>query len=458
MEIGALFHLGIYSILAYDDVNSLKKRPNQNGSEWILKRLLDNTRQKIHMSGSEQSQRFIKNEYGISCSYEYETIEFYYNLIKIFDDNYETIKNNIKEWINTCKDLNLTYVILTVKSHDGFVLYPSKYGGCSSKYNILKLFVDEAKLQNMKVGVYYSMYNIVANPNKKYITEVIIPQIEELLLYNLDYFKFDGYWPYKAKYFNSLIKTIYEKIHLFHNKIKISDRSPIEIIPLSNVYFKWYDYYSEFYTNSDITTTIGYSWGACDTQTEKDYKSYDILYNIYNNSKNINSSLTINFALDKYGNFNTYELYNIKNFHIWKKYMENPMFDTFDTIKHSIINQNSKILSTLFDIDGNTLLLATINNISSELEYFTNTLVYFDKDYIKFKNKYYNNLLEESFHTLNIDIFKLVLSYYDTLEDKQYLTNILKNIKPLKRNKAYLESLTNQINNGLYDNNEYILK
>ena len=38
-EFGVIFHVGIYSVFAYDSVDSAKRRGIQNGSEWYLQRL-----------------------------------------------------------------------------------------------------------------------------------------------------------------------------------------------------------------------------------------------------------------------------------------------------------------------------------------------------------------------------------------------------------------------------------
>lgn len=59
MDFGLIFHWGIYSITAYDDPISAKRRRMQNGSEWYLKRLLEDGRFRP-ISGWKETQEDYK--------------------------------------------------------------------------------------------------------------------------------------------------------------------------------------------------------------------------------------------------------------------------------------------------------------------------------------------------------------------------------------------------------------
>ncbi|MFC9247347.1 alpha-L-fucosidase [Streptomyces sp. NPDC057136] len=68
------------------------------------------------------------------------------------------------QWARSLKDNGFRYAILTVKHHDGFVLFPSRYTGhdvAASTWkdgqgDVLKSFTDSARRYGLKVGLYLS--------------------------------------------------------------------------------------------------------------------------------------------------------------------------------------------------------------------------------------------------------------------------------------------------------------
>jgi alpha-L-fucosidase len=65
------------------------------------------------------------------------------------------------KWIKAAKEAGFTYVVLTTKHHEGFALWPSKYGNFNTKNymegrDLLKPYVDACRKYGLKVGFYYS--------------------------------------------------------------------------------------------------------------------------------------------------------------------------------------------------------------------------------------------------------------------------------------------------------------
>lgn len=64
-------------------------------------------------------------------------------------------------WVKLAKDAGMTYVVLTTRHHDGFALWPSKYGDFNTKNymggrDLVKEYVAACRKYGLKVGLYYS--------------------------------------------------------------------------------------------------------------------------------------------------------------------------------------------------------------------------------------------------------------------------------------------------------------
>lgn len=94
------------------------------------------------------------------------------------------------QWARALRDGGFRLAILTVKHHDGFVLYPSRYTGhtvASSSWqsghgNVLRSFADSMRRHGLKVGVYISpadenqyLHGVYANGSAR--TERTIPTL-----------------------------------------------------------------------------------------------------------------------------------------------------------------------------------------------------------------------------------------------------------------------------------------
>lgn len=68
------------------------------------------------------------------------------------------------KWMKAAKAAGFTYVVLTTRHHDGFALWPSKYGNFNTKNfmggrDLVKDYVQACRRNGLKVGLYYSPPN-----------------------------------------------------------------------------------------------------------------------------------------------------------------------------------------------------------------------------------------------------------------------------------------------------------
>ena len=77
-------------------------------------------------------------------------------------DNFNPVDYNPHEWAEIAKQAGMKYVVLTVKHHDGFCLFDSKYTeykatNTPAKRDLVKEYVDAFRAAGLKVGFYYSL-------------------------------------------------------------------------------------------------------------------------------------------------------------------------------------------------------------------------------------------------------------------------------------------------------------
>jgi alpha-L-fucosidase len=81
----------------------------------------------------------------------------YWAMAKEFDPkHYDPDK-----WIKAARDAGFKYAVLTARHHEGFALWPSRYGNFNTKNyaggkDLIKPFVDACRKYGLKVGLYYS--------------------------------------------------------------------------------------------------------------------------------------------------------------------------------------------------------------------------------------------------------------------------------------------------------------
>lgn len=320
-EIGVIFHLGLYSYYGFDDVGSASRRKIKNGSEWYLKRLMVKDGDFRPTSGYRETQKFHEDNFGDGDYFEIGMSKF----------SLEDL--DLDSWMELIVSIGGSYAIITTKHHDGFCLWPTK----TTDNNInntpflgndfLKLFIESARKHNLEVGFYYSWMEFLERPSKEYLNNIVIPQMDELIEYNVDRWFFDGNWEFNTKIADKTFSNIIDKIYLKNPNSKINDR--IAGSKESKKLYENPNYLgkSTYRTYSDreipqLTpnipwehiNTIGLSWGINFEQTEKDFKTPEQLANLYNEVKNKNGNFLINLGPSSNGNLDEIEVNILSQF------------------------------------------------------------------------------------------------------------------------------------------------
>ena len=76
-------------------------------------------------------------------------------------DKFDPKKWNPDKWLGTAKAAGFTYAVLTTKHHDGYALWPSRFGNFSTREylegrDLLKPYVAACRKHGLKVGFYFS--------------------------------------------------------------------------------------------------------------------------------------------------------------------------------------------------------------------------------------------------------------------------------------------------------------
>jgi len=306
-EFGIIFHFGLYAVPAFDDPKLIVKRKIQNGSEWYKKRLEENGIFRP-VSGWKETQTYHKLNYK-SKKYEDFTKDF-------------TLKNlDTDKWMELCKSVGATYVIITAKHHDGFCLFQTESTDFNSfnhnKRDIVKEFEISARKYGLRFGIYYSWYEFpsereeisIKNFTVDYIDTIIDPQIKELLLYKPDIFWFDGDWIIKTKIGKEKVKTICDILK--EKNIEINDR----VCDPNN---GTYRVFSDRYIPENIIkdkwehiNTLSLSWGF---MKNNQYKSPKLLLKLYNEVIKKGGNFLLNLSPDKEGIIDVNEQKILKEF------------------------------------------------------------------------------------------------------------------------------------------------
>jgi alpha-L-fucosidase len=289
MTFGIIIHYGLYSYYGYDDIQSAKKRRVQNGSEWYYGRLIDDNDFRP-ISGQSFTKKYHKENFG--------NIDYFHNINKIVND-----EDKIRSWVLFAKENKASYIILTLKHHDGVCLWNTKTDSRKSELDICKVFSDECKKENIDFGFYYSWFEFGKPFTVEYFKKYCIPQLSEILTYNPKYLWFDGDWKITQK---SIIKEIKNMIIDMKQKgIIINDRIGVKDNDYSlcdyRVFSDRYIPKEKLDTKWQHVNTIGYSWGYNKQQSNKDYKTGEQIYVLYKKVKDLGGDFLINIGPDENG-------------------------------------------------------------------------------------------------------------------------------------------------------------
>lgn len=305
---GLIFHWGVYSVTAYDDPISARRRKMQNGSEWYLKRLIEKGDYRP-ISGWKETQEYHDFEFP---GWEYEDLAELFNKDDVW---------NPDDWMKLAKEVGATYVILTARHHEGFCLWPTKTTTFQSRVDCIKLFLESAKRANLKAGLYYSWSEFGKSVTKDYVDTIIVPQMKELKTYKSDILWFDGHWDIKTQYAkNKIIDIIHE---LKPKGVEINDRIFKDSVWDDQNYLGEASF--RVYGDREIPSqkplvpwehinTIGLSWGRNVAQEEKDYKKPTDLLGLYNKVKSLGGKFLLNLGPDYDGSFDQKEVDSLRGF------------------------------------------------------------------------------------------------------------------------------------------------
>ena len=80
----------------------------------------------------------------------------YYALAARFDPR----RYDADKWIKAAKEAGFTYAVLTTRHHDGYAMWPSKFGEMNTKksggQDLVRPYVEACRKYGLKVGLYYS--------------------------------------------------------------------------------------------------------------------------------------------------------------------------------------------------------------------------------------------------------------------------------------------------------------
>lgn len=306
--LGVIFHWGIYSVPAYDDMKSVARRRVKNGSEWYRGRLEEKS-QFRPIAGHLSTKTHHFQNYGDKGYTE-------------FANDFKCENLDFDQWMSLAKKMGATYVIFTSKHHDGWCNWNTKTTNFNSvntgpKRDLLLEFKNSAIKAGLEFGIYFSLVEFGKSITAEFMKTVMEPQLLELLQYNPDHLWFDGHWGLKTKISIAKVGEICEKFKKQNPEIKINDRIGDTNIAKYASYRVFEDrFIPEFKLNEEWQSiqSISESWGYNKTQIAEHYKSGAKLYEIYTKVKEKGGTLLLNFGPKVDGNLDPLEVQSAEEF------------------------------------------------------------------------------------------------------------------------------------------------
>lgn len=163
------------------------------------------TNQNPAKSVSELKEEFIDLRFGMFLCYNIMSYGADWGEASYPISSFNPVKLDCRQWADAALSANMTFGLLTAKHHEGFCLWDSEYtdydvASTPYKKDIVAQYVDAFRSRDLKIGLYYSIWDSTHDIDKGRISQekldFIKGQISELLgnYGKIDYFVMDGWF------------------------------------------------------------------------------------------------------------------------------------------------------------------------------------------------------------------------------------------------------------------------
>jgi alpha-L-fucosidase len=300
---------------------------------------------------------------------------------------------NVSQWVNVAKETGFKNIILTVKHHDGFCLWPSKYTTHSIKYSnyengkgdIVKEFADACHAQGLKFSFYLSPWD--RHDSSYGTTAYNIFYWHQLIELLTNYGEVGEVWldganggstvpPYDFNLFfstiryyqpNAIIAVMGPDVRWIGNEQGVSPDTNWSKIP--GPYFSIQPTYNGmmwYPTECDVSIRPGWFYHP---EEDSKIRSLENLISIYFKSIGRNSNLLLNIPPDKSGNIVSGDVARIKE---WRNSLNsifaNNLFSHVSiTASNTRYNEDAFNAKNTLDKDRQTFWAADKDSNTAEL-------------------------------------------------------------------------------------------
>lgn len=156
-------------------------------------------------SMAELKRDFVDLRFGMFLCYNIMSYGAEWGEASFPIESFNPQKLDCGQWADAALSANMTFGLLTAKHHEGFCLWDSEYtdydvASTPYKKDIVKQYVDAFRSRDLKIGLYYSIWDSTHDIDKGQISQekldFIKGQIRELLgdYGKIDYFVLDGWF------------------------------------------------------------------------------------------------------------------------------------------------------------------------------------------------------------------------------------------------------------------------
>ncbi|KAJ7185671.1 glycoside hydrolase superfamily [Mycena filopes] len=299
-----IFHWGLYAVPSF-------------GDEWYEKRLLKSPRKK-------------NRDYEVTKRIQDHHAEVYKNApYSDFQYGFHPEKWDPSKWMALASQLDAEYVLLTSKHHDGYCLWPTSTTDYHTARDVVGDFKAGALAAGRKFGLYYSWWEFRHEVNKgtpdgeAYLRRMVA-QVKELYdTYAPEIWWFDGHWAFNTEHAVDAINEALAYIVSRTPNVQINDRTGAtpELEAEKRKSQDFMPPYCTFRVYKDRAMpeaaptvpwehigTVGTSWGRDKTQTAKDYKSGQELWEIEQKVEALGGRVCWNFGPDVDGSLDGMEV------------------------------------------------------------------------------------------------------------------------------------------------------